>query len=565
MLRMIPPRILLLLCLSPFVTACAQVPVTASAATTPAPSPFTDRDQEIVYHVFMGELASGRGERELATQEYLAAAKQSDDPALAAHATILAYGSPDDTAALEAALRWQTLAPMDADAGHFVAVLYARHGNASKSAAGFESLMQSGIDRGYSTATRLLEQETDAAHGLPVLERMAADTPHSADAHYALAHAALAFHVYDQAEREARTAIALDPQADDARLVLSRALVGQGYADEAVSLLEARVHAAPDDAALHLAFAALLAEAGRDSAARDEFDAVLKLRPTNGEALYTAGLLAMQDRDLSAARDYFDRLLKSGHRSDDALYFLGNVAELDKRYPEALDWYRKVGDGERWLAAQTAIGRTLVENGTPDAAQAFFDQLVEDDANDSVSLRLAEGEALSSQGETGLALKVYDDALAEQPDSDDLFYARALLREQRGDADQALDDLQALVKRAPGDAQALNALGYTMTLHTTRYQEARGYISKALVIEPDDPAIMDSMGWVEFRLGDIGSALVYLQRAYAAQTDPEIAAHLIEVLLANGDNEGARAFWRKALNADPDDSTLRGFTSRFAP
>ncbi len=562
---MTPRRILLPLCLSLSATACAHLPAPAPAATAAAQQPFADRDQEIAYHVFMGELASGRGQPALAAQEYQAAARLSEDPGLAAHATVLSYRLPDDPATLEIALRWQALAPKDADAAHFVAVLHARRGEAAESAAGFESLMQSGTDHGYTTVTRLLEQETDAAHGLPVLERMVADAPRSADAHYALAHAALSFHIYDQAEREARAAMALDPQADDARLVLSRALVGEGHADEAVSLLQARVHADPDDAALHLAFAALLAEAGRDAEARREFDAVLKLRPTNGEALYTAGLLAMQDKDLPAARSYFDRLLKSGHRSDDALYFLGSVAELDKRYPEALDWYHKVGDGDRWLAAQTAIGRTLVESGTPDAAQAFFDQLVEDDGDDSVTLRLAEGEALSSQGETGRALKVYDDALAEQPDSDDLLYARALVREQRGDSDQALTDLQALVQRAPGDAQALNALGYTMTLHTARYQEAQGYIEKALVIDPDDPAIMDSMGWVDFRLGDTAAALGYLQKAYAAQADPEIAAHLIEVLLAKGDTDGARAVWQKALKADPEDTTLRGFASRFTP
>ena len=561
---MTPRRIYVTLCLSLSVIACAHVPAPAPAAAS-ASRPFADRDQEVAYHVFMGELAAGRGQPVLAAQEYQAAARLSDDPGLAAHATILSYALPDDSAALETALRWQALAPNDADAAHFVAVLNARRGEVADSAASFESLMQSGTDRGYITATRLLEQETDAAHGLPVLERMAEDAPRSADAHYALAHAALSFHIYDQAEREARAAIALDPQADDARLVLGRALVAQGRADEAVDLLQARVHAAPDDAALHLAFAALLAEAGRDTAARGEFDAVLRLRPTNGEALYTAGLLAMQDGDLPAARSYFDRLLKSGHRSDDALYFLGNVAELDKRYPEALEWYHKVGDGDRWLAAQTAIGRTLVESGTPDAAQAFFDQLVEDDADDSVTLRLAEGEALSSQGETGRALKVYDDALTEQPNSDDLLYARALVREQRGDSEQALADLQTLVKRTPGDAQALNALGYTMTLHTARYQEAQGYIRQALVLDPDDPAIMDSMGWVDFRLGDTTTALSYLEKAYAAQADPEIAAHLIEVLLAKGDADAARAVWQKALKADPDDTTLRGLASRFTP
>jgi Tfp pilus assembly protein PilF len=160
---------------------------------------------------------------------------------------------------------------------------------------------------------------------------------------------------------------------------------------------------------------------------------------------------------------------------------------------------------------------------------------------------------------------VYDDALHSTPDNQDLLYARALLLEQAGNAKAAEDDLAVILKHAPDDADALNALGYTLTLHTNRYREAQGYIQRALSLQPDDPAIMDSMGWVEHRLGQDAQALAYLQKAYAVQPDPEIAAHLVEVMLATGDQDGAHALWLKASAADPDNPALTALSSRFQP
>jgi Flp pilus assembly protein TadD len=140
-----------------------------------------------------------------------------------------------------------------------------------------------------------------------------------------------------------------------------------------------------------------------------------------------------------------------------------------------------------------------------------------------------------------------------------------LLLEQAGDAKAAESDLAVILKLAPDDADALNALGYTLTLHTTRYREAQSYIQRALVLQPDDPAIMDSMGWVEYRLGQDAQAIDYLRKAYAAQPDPEIAAHLVEVMLATGDRDGAHALWLKASEADPGNPALTALAPRFQP
>lgn len=558
------PRRLFFCCIALLATGCVSAP--PPKAVVPAPErPFADADQEIGYHVFMGELASQRGDSVNAVREYLAAARLSSDPTLASHAALLAYDAGDGVASLEAAKRWQALAPGSRDAGHLLAAVDARAGDAAGAAAEIETLVQAGLDRGYAPAAQILEQETDAAHALPVLQRIVADTPGSADAHLALAHAAMNFKHADLADSEARAALALDPGIDEARVLLARALVAEGKSDQAVALMKERLRKAGDDVTLELAYAALLVEAQRDLEAKAELTALLKAHPDNAEALYTLGLLALQDKDTASARDYLKRLLKTGRRLNDAYYFLGNAAEIDKQYPEALDWYHRIQEGERWLAAQAGIGRSLVEGGTPDAAEGFFDDLVADDGDEAVTLRLTEGQAFSDAGQPKLALKVYDAALQVSPDDRDLLYARALLLEQDGDSDAAESDLASILKQAPNDAEALNALGYMLTLHTSRYHEAHDYIQRALEIEPDDPAIMDSMGWIEHRLGDEATALDYLKKAYAGQADPEIAAHLVEVMLATGDITGAHELWTKALRSDPDNAALRGLESRFKP
>ena len=558
-------RRLTIACLVSVLAGCAASAAKPVAIAPHAPQAFRGVDEEISYHVFMGELAVGRGDAKDAVQEYQAAALISTDPSLAAHAAVLAYGNGDLIDALALARRWQVLAPGSADATHLVAVLETERGDVAAAAQDFAGLVQSGADPNYMAAARLLEQEADAAHALPVLQAIVANTPKSADAHYALAHAAMGYKRYPLAEQEARAALALDSHTDEPLVLLARVLVAQGKVEEALPLIQARVKTAGDDVSLDLAYGALLSEAKHDKESKQEFESVLKTHPGNPDALYTLGLMTLQDKELSAAHDYFERLLKTGKRGDDADYFLGSIAETEKLYPEALDWYRRVEDGDHWLASQAGIGRSLIKSGAGSAAGEFFDGLVADDPQATVDLRLAEGQVFTDVGQPRRALEVYDDALHSTPDNQDLLYARALLLEQDGDAKAAEDDLAVILKHAPDDADALNALGYTLTLHTNRYREAQGYIQRALSLQPDDPAIMDSMGWVEHRLGQDAQALDYLQKAYAALPDPEIAAHLVEVMLATGDQDGAHALWLKARAADPDNSALTALAPRFQP
>ncbi|HET7650204.1 MAG TPA: tetratricopeptide repeat protein [Gammaproteobacteria bacterium] len=542
-----------------------QVPGKSHAGASAAAEAFESPEQEATYHVFMGELALQRGAVEEAAHQYAEAAETSTDPSLLQRAVAIAYQAGDNELARQLDQRWLSLAPNDRDALRFAAVLDARLGHFADAARHFEQLFQGEHADSYHAVAALLGQETDAAHGLPVMQQLVADAPQSADAHYASAELALHYDRATLAEQEARQALAIKPRLEGPQLLLARALADQGKYDDALAIIRPRLKPGLEGIPLRLAYAALLAQADRDAEASQQFNAVLKLQPANAQALYSLGLLELSAQRYQAAHDYFRRLYDSGQEGDTAAYFLGNTAELQGHYPDALNWYRQVTEGARWFPAQVAIVRVLLAGKLPDAALKYMDEIVKRDPADAARLRAAEAQLFADSGDTQTARTLLDNALVALPGNDDLLYERALIEESTGDVTASERDLKQIIRQSPDNAEALNALGYTLTIHTTRYSEALGYIQKALELTPEDPAILDSMGWVQFRMGRNDAALTYLHDAYQRDHDPQIAAHLIQVLLAAGRHEEARALWTAALKANPDSADLKALTSKVTP
>lgn len=513
----------------------------------------------------MGELAWQRGERQVAVQQYALAARFSDDPKLAEHAAVMAFRAGDNSLALALSHRWLELAPTNTDARQLEAVLNTRLGNVDAATREFESLLHDLPGYDLLLVGELLGKEAGGQSSLPVMQKLVAAHAQSADAHFALARLALQAERPQLAVSEAQRSVALKHHWNQAAVLEAQALVAAGQPRAAAQLLQARVKTAPADIDLHLAYAGLLAQAGQDDAARDEFNAVLKQYPRNAEALYALGLLALQANQWEPARAYFMRLLATGQRKNDAFFFLGDTAEEARQYETAVQWYQQVDGGQYWLPAQIGTARVLLQQHKSAEARGYIDKLVADDPDDAVQFRLAEAQLFSGSGDDQVALAVFEQALAENPGNTDLLYGRALLRENLGQVAQAEDDLRLILDRQPDNADALNALGYTLTVYSTQYQQARTYIEKALRLKPGDPAILDSMGWVEYRLGDYPQALGYLRKAYAQLSDPEVAAHLSETLLAVGDKQEARAVWDTALKQHPDNRALLKLRPRFTP
>ena len=347
-----------LACAALVLAGCAAAPVQTSLPASAGS--FSSPEQALTYHVMLGELALQRGISKTGVQQYADAAHLSTDPTLAQYATLLAYKDGDDSLALELTHRWLQLAPKDNSARHFEAVLNTRLGNVNTAVSEFEKLLANSPGENLQLISDLLGQETDAKQGLPVMQKLVAGQPESAQAHFSLAQLAMHYQDAPLAIEETRRALILKPDFDQALILEARALLAAGNNSEALQLLKARAEAQPDNTRVHLAYATVLAQTGQDVLAQTEFIAINKRHPNNSDALYSLGLLALQDNNLTAAEDYFMGLLKTGQRDNDARYLLGNTSELAKRYPEALQWYQQVNGGNNWLIAQISVARVLM-------------------------------------------------------------------------------------------------------------------------------------------------------------------------------------------------------------
>jgi tetratricopeptide (TPR) repeat protein len=307
-------------------------------------------------------------------------------------------------------------------------------------------------------------------------------------------------------------------------------------------------------------------ELGQVDAAREQFQTLARQEPDNPDIFFPLALLALEAEQFKDAERYLQRLLELDSHHQEAWYYLGQLAETRAEHEQALDWYSRVEpDAQHWLEVQLRMARLEGRLGRLAEARARLQDLRARDPGTALRLFLEEGAILTEAGQHAEALALYTRVLQVHPDNDDLLYARALAAERLDRLDIAEADLLSILERNPEDARTLNALGYTLADRTDRYQEALGYIERAVALEPDDPAMIDSLGWVHFRLGNLELARQHLRRAYALERDGEIAAHLGEVLWVLGEHEAARRVWEEARALDPDNPVLRSTLERLQP
>lgn len=533
------------------------------------PAPATTKVDPI-YEVMVGEVAGHRGRLDLAAEHYLRAAKVSDDPKIAERAVRIGIFAKDEKGSLEAALRWLELEPDSLEAHQVAAALYIRNGMADPAIEHLEKVIEAkpGDERqGFMLVFALLGREANTEVVMQVMNELVARHDDNPYAYFALGHLALRADRPEEGLNAARRARELDPSLADAYVLESRALVALGRMDEALEGLDRAVQIFPDDRELRLAYARMLVEARAYDKARVEFEALHRLAPDDPDLLHTLALLSIEAKRLDDAERYLKQLRATGKRIDDAHYYLGRIADTRREYEEAIGWYNLVLQGEYRLDAQVRIGQMLAKLGDLAAARDHLARLREQSSDSATNIRLflAEGEILRDAREYETAISVYDRALTEFPGNTDLLYARALTAEKVDRIDWLERDINAILEREPDNAHALNALGYTLADRTTRYKEAMGYIKRALELQPDEPAIVDSMGWINYRMGNYDEALKYLRRAVGMLQDPEIAAHYGEVLWVSGRHDEARKVWERALEHDPDSSVLLDVMNRFLP
>jgi len=320
----------------------------------------------------------------------------------------------------------------------------------------------------------------------------------------------------------------------------------------------------PSSRDARLAYARLLAAGKRYAEARAQFEAVLAANPGNTDVVYSVGIVAFQLKDYTAAEDYMKRLLNSRFRDPDGVrYLLGQIAEEQKRWPDAVRWYDQIKDGDQAMPARMRTANALAKQGKLDDARAYLRGLAKENPDQLAQLTVAEAQLLRDANLHRDAFDMLGEALSREPDQPELLYDYALTAEKLERFDLLEQNLRKLISVRPDHAHAYNALGYSFAERNMRLGEARKLIEKALEISPEDFFIIDSLGWVQYREGNLKAAAATLRRAYGGRPDAEIGAHLGEVLWALGERDEAKRIWQEALQAGPDNETLQKTIKRF--
>lgn len=526
-----------------------------------------DVESDPLYRLLVAEFAGQRGRLDLAVEHYVETARQLQDLEIAKRATRIAVFARNDAAALEAAKIWVAKAPEDTEARQILAAMYIREGDADAAIIHLEYVLNAepeGKSRQLRMIANLLSREEDKITALHVMERIM--SRHDGDVDALTAYALLTI----RAEQVDKAAVAMERIAAggsvDTNIAMAYVALLQKHdrSRTALEWLEYAIEMKTDDYGLRLIYARLLADSNRYEEARVQFAILAAKTPDNSDVMYALGLLNLQANRIDAARDNFLQLLELDARGDDANFYLAQIAESRGQADEALDRYRTVRSGGNYFQAQIRVALILSLQDEVADAQAHLASIAPEDDEQRLQLLQAEGEILTQHERLADAMAVYDRALADTYDME-LLYTRAMLAEKMGRLDILEADLRAILEREPDNSQALNALGYTLADHTDRYQEAYELIQRALVLNPDDFYILDSMGWVLYRLGRLTEAVEYLERARDIKDDPEVAAHLGEVLWVMGNKDAARDIWDSALKDKPDDQRLLDVIERLAP
>jgi tetratricopeptide (TPR) repeat protein len=541
----------------------------AGAASPPAaqPLPGQELSGRTLYQFLLAEIAGARGQIGLSTQLYLELARSTRDPRIARRAAEIALYSRNIEAATEAARLWAEIEPESEDARRLLA-------NVIGSGEGRLEDIQIQLARALAqnpgrlaqnllSLNRTLARIEDKQAVQAVVMRLTEPYLDLPEAHFARAQAAIIAQDPMESMAALESALALRPDWEPAILLKAQVLQHAGANAEALKLLQQETARHPGNRNLQLAYGRTLIGAKRFDEARAVFQRQLEAAPEDRDLLYALALLSLQLDDADAAEPLFERALAAGHPEADAIRLqLGQLADARHEGERARRWYGEVSDEARRPEAVIRTAQSLAnDNRLADARL-----LLQTQDGDEAELRrytLAEVQLLREAGNTAEALRVIEDALGAAPDDTNFLYESAMLAERLDRIDTMEARLRRVIELDPDHAHAYNALGYSLADRGQRLDEAERLIARALELSPDDPFILDSMGWVRFRRGDRAGALVQLERAYGLRPDPEIAAHLGEVLWALDRTEDANRLFDSALTAHPENSVLRETVRRL--
>ena len=511
-------------------------------------------DPQTLYYLLAGEISGHQGDMKTALKYYLPAAENNDDPRIAARAARIAIYAKENQTALIAAQRWVELMPEDKEAIKVLVVALLRNNKPDEASLWMLDLVnkiretaKSNDKQVFAMVAKLLQTEAETTDAVLVFKSLTKHFTNSSQVYLWLSRYAMQANQYDVALDAVDKVIELEPENTKAYVLKGRLLALSGKKSDALAAMLVAVNKQPEDFVLRKQYAGMLIRQGKLIDARAQFEILFKARPDDRETIISLGILLLEQKQVDRAVAIFKRLLNNKKTENEALYYLGRVDEVKKDYKEAIERYKQVERGRLYFDAQLRIANLHGHLGEIDKASSILQAMAlrEDNPDRKARVYLLHGRLLQNAGKNEDAMNLYSGALDELPTNVELIYAHALAAESLDMIDSAVAGFKRLLQHEPENIQALNALGYTLADRTDRFQEALEYILKAFKLNSKDAAILDSLGWVHFRLGNLEEALRWLQKAFESTHDPEIAAHLGEVLWSMGRSDDARKVWNQ--------------------
>ena len=548
--------------------AADQVEQPEPQAEAPQVLPNVELSSELLYEFLLSEIASQRGNDTLAVEGSSDLAKKTRDPRLAMRAAHLALQFGQNDKAIEALRIWRDADPSSLMARRMLSSVLLRSGKLDEAGEELVKLLKADEDHSAQTFVQIyqmLATYPDKAAALKLLRQLAQFYPRVAEAHWGVAQLAQASGDGELALNEARQARSLRPEWDMA-VSLEALLLQKNAPQQGLDVLRSYLSSYPDAREIRLQYARALLDQKQYKPARDEFQRMADENPDNPDMAYAIALISLQLNDFKSAEIQLKQALSKGKKEQDTVqYYLGQLSEAKKNEEEAIAYYREVKDGEYLMAAQIRIAYLLSKRGQLAEARQLLQQARATDNQQRVQLVMIEAQLLREANQFDEAYRVLNQALEKLPNHIDLLYETAMMADKIGKPDVFEQLMRKLIKIKPDHAQAYNALGYGMLERNERIPEAMQLVEKALQLAPDDAAIMDSVGWGYYRSGKLDESVKMLRRAFAGNANPEIAAHLGEVLWVRGDKDEAKKIWQDSLKENSGNEQLQAVIKKFGP
>jgi len=514
---------------------------------------------KVMFLLLTAEVAGQRGQYGIALDGYLRAAAIEKDIDVIKRSASIAVFLQDEKKLDEAVGYWLEIDENDLEARHLKAVAAIQGGRNVVAIEQINFILDKApqdFDVRMQIIVKNLRKQESFRVAYDVFTTLSAQHPANESFYFILAYLDYQAKQYLPAQQKLKQALEIKSHWVKALLLQGQVYIGQNKLELATESLQQAV-AEEENAKISEQIAQLLINQNRFNEALDVLDELSDKNPGNNAIKMQQALVMLQlDSGSDGAEKILLELVEVAKYRDQCLYYLGRIAVSKKQHQSALNWFDAVAEGKYKYEANVSVVLVLMKENRLNEALLRVEQVKQAYPQKADKLVLIESEVLSRKKQYQQAFDVLSSALLKSPENSDILYARALMAEKTGDIKTLEDDLKYILEKRPNDATALNALGYTLVDKTQRYEEARGYIEKALAIKPNEAVFIDSYGWLFFKMGRFEEAKKQLEKAYALQPQAEIAGHLVEVLSALNQHKGAKELLMKALKLNADDDYL---------